>query len=321
MTVAITLLAYAAALGAAAPRLLGRASWPDRAPRLAIAVWQAVSVSALAAAALAGLVLAVPSARLSTDLAALLRTCVLSLQASYATPGGAGIAGAGLTLTATLLLRVGYCAGRGLCRSARARRRHARTLAVLARPTPGLGAVVVDHPTAAVYCLPGRARRVVLTSAAVAVLRPDQLHAVLAHERAHLAGRHHLVVAGADACARAFPAVPLFTTAHREIIRLVELAADDAATRRHARLSVAAALAALASSASPGAGLAAGGPTALGRVRRLLQPAHPLGVARTAIGAALVAAVLLTPLVVAAAPAWAAAHTASCPLSAIGTPA
>ena len=41
----------------------------------------------------------------------------------------------------------------------------------------------------AAYCVPGRPATIVLTSGALAVLDPAQLTAVLAHERAHLAGR------------------------------------------------------------------------------------------------------------------------------------
>lgn len=320
MKIAVVLLAYAALLATAAPRLLATAAWVDRAPRLAICLWQALSVSVLAAAGLAGLALAVPSARISGDIADLLRACVMSLRASYATPGGAAIAGAGLMLTTVVLLRVGSCAAAGLFRATRARRAHAGKLAILARPAPDLDAVVIPHPAAAAYCLPGRARRVVLTTAALDTLSLDQLHAVLAHERAHLTGRHHLVVAGTDAFARAFPAVPLFTAARVEVARLVELAADDAAARRHERLSVAAALATLAGGGSPKAGLAAGGPTALGRVRRLLQPAHPLGAARTVLGATVIAAVLVTPVALAAGPVLAATHATYCPLAAAAPP-
>ncbi|WP_045877316.1 M56 family metallopeptidase [Pseudofrankia sp. DC12] len=320
MKVAVVLLVYAALLATGVPRLLVAASWADRAPRLAICLWQALSVSVLAAAGLAGLALAVPTAKISGGIAELLRACVMSLRASYATPGGAAIAGAGLTLSTVLLLRVGSCATVELVRAGRARRAHAGKLAVLARPEPDLGAVVIPHPAAAAYCLPGRARRVVVTTAALETLSVDQLHAVLAHERAHLAGRHHLVVAGADAFARAFPRVPLFTAARAEVARLVELAADDAASRRHERLSIAAALAALAGGGSPDAGLAAGGPTALGRVRRLLRPAQPLGAARTTLGAVLVTAVLVIPGAVAAGPVLAATHAIYCPLSAVAPP-
>ncbi|WP_256790082.1 MULTISPECIES: M56 family metallopeptidase [Frankia] len=320
MTVAVALLAYATVLAVTSPRLLRGASWADRAPRLGICLWQALSMSVLAAAALAGLALALPSPRLSANLAALLRACIMSLQASYATPGGAGIAGAGLTLTTILLLRVGFCATSGLARAGRERRRHARKLAVVARPAPALDAVVLTHPTAAVYCLPGRARRVVLTTAAVETLTAEQLRAVLAHERAHLAERHHLILAGADTFARAFPRIPLFIAARAEIARLLELAADDAACRHHERRSIAAALAALAGAGHPEASLAAGGPTALERVRRLLRPANPLGATRTALGATVIVLLLLIPLVVAAGPMAVIAHAAYCPIPAVAPP-
>jgi Zn-dependent protease with chaperone function len=45
------------------------------------------------------------------------------------------------------------------------------------------------------YCVPGRLPTIVVTTGALAVLEPEQLAAVLAHERAHLAGRHHLLLA------------------------------------------------------------------------------------------------------------------------------
>jgi hypothetical protein len=47
------------------------------------------------------------------------------------------------------------------------------------------------------YCVPSLRHRVVLTTGAVAALEPRQLRAVIAHERAHLWGRHDLVIAGA----------------------------------------------------------------------------------------------------------------------------
>ena len=59
-----------------------------------------------------------------------------------------------------------------------------------------------EHP--AVYCLPGR-RRIVMTTGALRCLDARQLEAVLAHERAHLSGRHHLVLTFANALKDAFP--------------------------------------------------------------------------------------------------------------------
>jgi hypothetical protein len=53
------LLAYAGLLLAAAA--LARARWPDRAPRLAVAAWFAVTSSAVASVTLGGLALLVPT--------------------------------------------------------------------------------------------------------------------------------------------------------------------------------------------------------------------------------------------------------------------
>jgi beta-lactamase regulating signal transducer with metallopeptidase domain len=52
---------------------------------------------------------------------------------------------------------------------------------------------------------------------------------VLAHERAHLTGRHHLLVAVAQALRATLPFVPLFRRAPSAVRDLVELAADLAA--------------------------------------------------------------------------------------------
>ena len=45
--------------------------------------------------------------------------------------------------------------------------------------------------------------------------------AVLAHEQAHLRGRHHLVLAAGRILRRAFPWVPAFRWAYEEVTRLV----------------------------------------------------------------------------------------------------
>jgi len=316
VTVALVLVGYAAVLAAAAPAALRHGSWAARAPRLGIAVWQALSLSAVLAVVLAGVALAVPATQLSTDLGQLLRACVMALRAEYAAPGGALPAAVGTTAALAVLGRLVCCAAGALLRAGRDRREHADALAIVGRPVHRLGAVVVDHHTAAAYCLPGRARRIVLTSAAVAALAEDELSAVLAHERAHLRGRHHLVLAGAQAFDRAFPGVPLFGEARRQVTALVEMLADDAAARRHQRRTVAAALLHVAGARAPAAGLAAGGPTAVARVRRMLAPARPVSPAARILASTAVVATLLLPVAVAAAPAAAATRLDYCPLPA-----
>ncbi|MEV4174132.1 FAD-dependent oxidoreductase [Nonomuraea sp. NPDC049709] len=93
-----------------------------------------------------------------------------------------------------------------------------------------------------------------------------------------------LVLAAADALARAFPRVPLFEQARVEVARLVELPADDVAARRHQRIHIAAALVGLATGKVPAFALGAGGETALTRPPDVAPAgaARPPGAARRA---------------------------------------
>ncbi|MGH3329303.1 MAG: M56 family metallopeptidase, partial [Streptomycetales bacterium] len=270
MVAPLVLFGYALLLGTVAAVALRRAQWPDRAPWLGIAAWQAVSASAVLAVVLGGATLVVPAVGFTTDVAALFEACQMALRAQYATPGGVVVSGLGAGVAVGVGARGIWCVTAALVTAGRQRRRQRDMLALIARRDEALDAVIVDHDLPVVYCLPGRGRQIVLTSAALASLDAEQLQAVLAHERAHLRGRHHLVLAAAAGLQRAFPWVPLFRHALEQITRLVEMLADDAAAHRCQRHTVAAALVTLAEGSAPAAALAAGGPTALARVRRLL---------------------------------------------------
>jgi Zn-dependent protease with chaperone function len=140
--------------------------------------------------------------------------------------------------------------------------------------------------------VPGRPGAIVLTSGALAVLGPAQLGAVLAHERAHLAGRHHLFISLTRGLAASFPAVPVFTRGPAEVARLAELCADDAAARRTGRPALVAALLAMGTGLPvPAVALAATGGPVTARVHRLLDPPRRGRRARYAL--ALVATTLL----------------------------
>lgn len=309
--IALLLFGYAALLGVAAPWLLRR-GWADQAPRLAVAAWQAVTATVVVAVALGALALAVPTASFSGNLAHLLEACVLALRSRYATPGGAAMASAGAMLGLAIIARCAYCAVAELTRAARQRRRHCDALTLVARADERLGAVVIDHHVPAAYCLPGRRRRIVLTSAALDSLDDDQLRAVLAHEHAHLRGRHDLVVAGALALQRAFPKVPLFRAARDEIGHLVELLADDAATCAAPRLTLAEALLTVAGGAGPAGALAAGGNTHAARVRRLIAAPRPASRPRVVGGFATIAGLLALPVLLFTGPAATAMPQSSC---------
>ncbi len=314
MTAPITLVVFAVLVGTLAPRLLARSSWPDRCPRLGVAAWQAVSLSVVTAVVLAGAALALPALSFSADLAELLSACVMALRAQYATPGGAVLSTTGAVLAVTVVARAGYCLIAGLVSGARERRRQVDGVNLIARRHEGCDALVVDDAAAAAYCLPGRRQQVVLTTGALAALDGDQLSAVLAHERAHLRGRHDLVLTTSAALQGAFPQVPALRDAHRELTRLVEMLADDVAARRNDRLTIATALVRLAEASAPVAALGAGGSTSLTRVRRLVAPAHPLGPTRSVIAALATAALLVTPVAVVAAPSVIAATADLCSL-------
>lgn len=306
--IAPLLFAYCAALTAAGIRWLPRSGWPRRFPRLGIAAWQALTVTVLLSAALGGLVLAVPATRLGASPAGLLRACTMALRARYSTPAGAATGVAGGLLALAVPARLAWYVASALAAAARHRGRHDDALTLVARTGPVPGTLLLDHDQPAAYCLPGR-RRIVLTTGALHRLNGRQLEAVLAHERAHLAARHHLVLAFAAAMSSAFPLV-LFTAAASEIGRLVEMAADDAASRHAHRLDLAGALLALATARVPAGSLGAGGTAAAQRVRRLIEPPRPAGRARGAVTAVVVAAAV--PMLTLSAPAMAAVAAADC---------
>jgi len=303
VTIAAVLAAYAACGGTLGARMLGRARWTARAPLLAIVTYLTAGWSVVAALGLAGLTLAVHATVLGGGLSHLIGACVLRLRATYGTPGGATVAGLGLALAGAVAARTALTAVTHLRAAGRQALRHAQTARLVGRPEPALGAVLVEHSQPAAYCVAGRHPTVVLTTGALQVLDPGQLDAVLAHERAHLAARHHRLLAVARIGRLVLPFLPLMRDADAQVARLVEMHADDAATRTSDPRSLATALVALATAASPAPALAAAATDAVQRIHRLLGPAEPLGRARRQLLRATAASLALTPVLLALTPA------------------
>ena len=302
MTVAAVLLAYAASAGTAGARMLGRGRWAARAPLLAIITYLAAAWSVVAALGLAGLTLAVHATAPGGGLSQLIGACVLRLRDAYATPGGATAAGLGLTLAAAVLARTALTAVTHLRGVRQHAVRHAQTARLVGHAEPALGAVLVDHGQPAAYCVAGPHPTVILTTAALQTLDPDQLDAVLAHERAHLASHHHRLLAIAKIGRQVLPFLPLMRDADTQITRLVEMHADDAATADRDAGPLATALVVLAA-AGPAPGLAAAATDAVQRIQRLLRPAEPLSRVRRQLLRAGAAALALTPVLLALTPA------------------
>lgn len=264
------------------------------------------------AVTLAGLALVLPEVPFTVDLDHLLAACAQVLRKQYATPSGALTAVTGAALLLGVNGRAAYCVVRAVAGAARHRAWHRDILTFTAQPNAGLGAVVLDRPEPALYCLPGRDRQIVVTTGALALLDAEQLGAALAHERAHLRQRHDLVIAYALGLARAFPRVRLFRDALEQTTRLVELLADDLAIRSSDRLVLADALLTLSAGHAPLGALGATGAGAA-RVQRLITPPRPLSRTRS-LAAILVAATLfLAPLSSVAGPTGSLALGRSCP--------
>jgi Zn-dependent protease with chaperone function len=304
VTIGAVLLAYAACVGTLSSRMLGRARWISRAPLLAIFTYLTAAWSVLAGLLLAGLTLAVHTTALGGGLSQLIGACVVRLRDMYATPGGAAAAGLGLTLTGAVLARTAFTTMTHVRAARRQALRHAQTARLVGRPEPALGATLVDHPQPAAYCVAGPQPTVVLTTGALETLDAAQLDAVLAHERAHLAGRHHHLVAMATIARQVLPFMPLMRDADAQVRRLAEMHADDTALRSHDPGPLATAMVILATSTTPAPGLAAAATDAVGRIHRLLGPAEPpLGPVRRHLLRAVVAALALAPVLLALAPA------------------
>jgi Zn-dependent protease with chaperone function len=303
VTIAAVLVAYAACTGTLGSRMLGRARWTARAPLLAIVTYLTAAWSVVAALGLAGLTLAVHVPALSGELSHLIGACVLRLRATYGTPGGATVAGLGLTLAGAVVARTALTAMAQLRTAGRQALQHAQTARLVGHPEPALGAVLVEHSQPAAYCVAGRHPTVILTTGALEALDPAQLDAVLAHERAHLTGRHHRLIAMARIGRQVLPFLPLMRDADAQVARLAEMHADDAAARASNPRSLATALVILATAGSPGPGLAAAATDAVQRIQRLLGPAEPLGRGRRQLLRTTAAVLALTPALLALAPA------------------
>ncbi|MFC9387316.1 M56 family metallopeptidase [Streptomyces venezuelae] len=289
-------LGIVALTGFLVPWLVVRARWAQQAPRLALAVWAACGALFAAATALvpAQLVLPIESSHRLADMMYALRPPTVGqlLHLDGRERFAFALSLAVLSLPAAAFVR-------RLARARRVRVRHAGVLRLVGRYDPALRATVLDDDRPAVYCLPGRSRRVVVSSGAVDTLTPAQLAAALAHERAHISGRHHLLVAATEAFAAVFARLPLARHGGAAVPLLLEMAADDRALRRCTRDALATALYALASGRAPRSAFAAGGPSAALRMRRILTPhsaGHPVLRGLLTVGAAGLA---ITPLIVA----------------------
>jgi Zn-dependent protease with chaperone function len=299
VTVAAALLVAAGLMGLLAPRRLLRSLARGADPLVPLSAWLASAVSVVATAALAVTLLLLPDH--GSHALALAHECWSSLEHGMA-PSAEAVGGViGLLLLAGLLIRLAVVSVQGARRRARRRREHLDVLRVAARREPGSPATLwLDHDEPLAFSLAGTPGVVVATEGLHRRLTLDQVEAVLAHERAHLTGRHHLLVAAGDALATVLPFLPLFRRAPGVVRELVELAADAAAVRTCGVETVRAALLRVSGDGTPGSALAMGRDAVEVRLEHLARRRDRPDPVRTALACgAACAAAMVAPLVTA----------------------
>jgi hypothetical protein len=313
----LAVVAIASALGASA---LPRASWPRRCPAAAILLWQALGLASGLAAVGTLIGLALPASQGGLVLSMLRAAGLLRDGELFGLGRLFGLSQAdGLPLAVVAVRLTCLAAGLVLLASLcwvllaasiaalQARRRQRALLTLLAHGDPKVpGALVVDYPSAAAYCLPGlRSRsRIVVSVGALELLGRAELAAVLAHERAHLRERHDLVLLPFTALRRAFPKSATCTGALGAVALLVEMLADDRALRGRPARELVSALVRFGTAGicpAPAGALAVAEGEVAARVTRLVQPARPLpavAVMAVCLAAALLVAAPVTLLIV-----------------------
>ena len=243
MSVAVFVLGAVAIGCVPAARMLAAAHWPRRSPAVAIALWQALglgwglaTVGALVGFGASGLH-GRSGIGLSGVAGAAPRAATLLLG-----PGSGvrhrwdamtTVREASLIAGTLLLAVLCWVLIDAIAAVVRARHRQRTLLHLLAHDDPKVpGALVVDHPAAAAYCVPGLRSAIVISAGTLDLLDQAELAAVLAHERAHLRARHDLVLLPFSALLRAFGWSEIVLEANRAVALLVEMMADDRARRR-----------------------------------------------------------------------------------------
>jgi Zn-dependent protease with chaperone function len=273
MNVAVCLLLYSLVVVVAGPPLLRRLTRSGHVPRLGVAAWLMAIASVLTTWVAAAVAVVVDVAGhwshghfIAACLAKLLGVAtgeagVLPRLALIAIAIAAAVAAA---LTSVRLTRT-------LTRIRSRAHRHAQAVRIVGRSTGEPDVVILDAAQPAAYCVTGRPPAIVVTTGALGALDERQLDAVVAHERAHLAGHHPHVVAALRSLAAAFPRLALITDGAEQVSRLLEMCADDVAARRHGRGALLAGLLALSGVAPVGA-LGAADIAVLARAQRLTAP-------------------------------------------------
>jgi hypothetical protein len=269
MILAAALLLGAVVVGWWGPHVLGRLIGP-LGPTTAIACWPAAMAGTTVSALAGGLLLVLPGHGPAGTITHALHHCWSAVGHSSLPELDPAVATLSLAVAAIVLVRIATSAIRTARYRGAMRRPHLAALRILRPPDNGtIPMLWIDHERPMAYSLGGRDGLIVATRSLEDRLSQDELRAVLAHERAHLHGRHHQLVTIADTVAKALGFVPLMRHAPGVLRLQVELAADRAAVQECGLDAVRSALLTLTAQSTPPGTLAmASGDTAV-RLRNL----------------------------------------------------
>lgn len=217
------------------PRLLTVSRWQVRFPRLALAAWHIVL--GLGLFALLGAVIAAVASTISAGNAADATAGIVQTLIGWAALAAVG---GGLVILGTSsdeLVGAGRRTFDDVLSLPHTRERLDRRTALITCRS--------DEPFAC--ALPGPDAAVVVSTRLREILTKEQLRAVVAHERAHLRGRHYLAIRVAELNRACLPSSRAATQLLRSSSLLVELIADDHAARRAGAVHLANALVTVAS--------------------------------------------------------------------------
>ncbi|MGZ8813282.1 MAG: M56 family metallopeptidase, partial [Mycobacterium sp.] len=183
---ALAFTVMALVLSGPVPAMLARATWPSRAPRAAIVLWQAIALAAVLSAFSAGIAIASrlfapgldgrPTATIASEIDVLGWPLWITYLAVFALT---------LMIGARLAVAIVHVAI-----ATRRRRAHHRMVVDLvgksrkwAHSHAGDGLRILDVKEPLAYCLPGVRSRVVVTEGTLTTLADKEIAAIQSHER------------------------------------------------------------------------------------------------------------------------------------------
>lgn len=294
MTGVLTLLFGSVAVGLNGHRVL---LWlGDRRvhPTVLLTGWVLASLGLVASSVAMVAMVAMPADRhyASGVLLRLAGGCWTALSSGTAPGWRQLFAGLSLVTSAVLLARLVWSVS-GQLRRRRRQATHLIELRRLAGEARGEAPLWIEDARPMAMSISGRPGLIIMTQGLRRRLSPQAVQATLEHEKAHLRGRHHALLAIANTLSAAFPFCPLLRAAPSATKDLVELAADAQAALRCGPAAVQEALYRLTGHPVPDGGLGMVGRLTEVRLSRLstghVMAARPVrwiscaGVAATAL--------------------------------------